>query len=103
MQWFIPSDDVEFDFGDADYPTDPFAFVRKSKDETCNRFGTSLIDLCYIQNMHILKVDSLKILMVRCVCVSCAPEFQCCYFCESSCLFYLSFDSDFYVSTIMHI
>ena len=32
-----------------------------------------------------------------------APEFQCCYFCESSCLFYLSFNFDFYVSTIMHL
>ena len=31
-----------------------------------------------------------------------APEFQCCYFCESSCLFYLSFNFDFYVSKIMH-
>ena len=27
--------------------------------------------------------------------VSFAPEFQCCYFCESSCLFYLSFNLDF--------
>ena len=34
--------------------------------------------------------------------VSFAPEFQCCYFCESSCLFYLSFNFDFYVSKIMH-
>ena len=32
--------------------------------------------------------------------VSFAPEFQCCYFCESSCLFYLSFKSDFFVSKI---
>ena len=32
-----------------------------------------------------------------------APEFQCCYFCESSCLFYLSFNFDFYVSKIMHL
>ena len=35
--------------------------------------------------------------------VSFAPEFQCCYFCESSYLFYLSFNSDFYVSKIMHL
>ena len=35
--------------------------------------------------------------------VSFAPEFQCCYFCESSCLFYLSLNSDFYVSKIMHL
>ena len=30
-------------------------------------------------------------------------NFQCCYFCESSCLFYLSFNFDFYVSKIMHL
>ena len=35
--------------------------------------------------------------------VSFAPEFQCCYFCECSCLFYLSFNFDFYVSKIMHL
>ena len=35
--------------------------------------------------------------------VSFAPDFQCCYFCESVCLFYLSFNSDFYVSKIMHL
>ena len=35
--------------------------------------------------------------------VSFAPEFQFCYFCESSCLFYLSFNFDFYVSKIMHL
>ena len=35
--------------------------------------------------------------------VSFAPEFQCCYFCEPSCLFYLSFNFNFYVSKIMHL
>ena len=36
--------------------------------------------------------------------VSFALEFQCCYFCESSSLFYLSFNySDFYVSKKMHL
>ena len=35
--------------------------------------------------------------------VSFAPEFQCYYFCESSCLFYLSLNSDSYVSKIMHL
>ena len=35
--------------------------------------------------------------------VSFAPEFQCCYFCESLYLFYLSFNFDFYVSKIMHL
>ena len=32
--------------------------------------------------------------------VSFAPDFQCCYFCESSRLFYLRFDLDFYVSKL---
>ena len=32
-----------------------------------------------------------------------APVFKCCYFCESSCLFYLSFNSDFYFSKIMRL
>ena len=35
--------------------------------------------------------------------VSFALEFQCCYFCESSCLIYLSFNFDFYVTKIMHL
>ena len=35
--------------------------------------------------------------------ISFAPEFQCCYFCEPSCLFYLSFNFDFYVSKIIHL
>ena len=30
--------------------------------------------------------------------VSFAPDFQCLYFCGSSCLFYLRFNFDFYVS-----
>ena len=35
--------------------------------------------------------------------VSFALEFQCCYFCEPSFLFYLNFNFDFYVSKIMHL
>ena len=35
--------------------------------------------------------------------VSFAPDFQCWYFCESACLFYLRFNFDFYVSKIMHL
>ena len=35
--------------------------------------------------------------------VSFAPEFQCCFFFESSCLFYLSFNFDFCVPKIMHL
>ena len=29
--------------------------------------------------------------------------FLCCYFCETSCLFYVSFTFDFYVLKIMHL
>ena len=32
-----------------------------------------------------------------------APEFQCCYFCESLCLFHLRFNCDFSVPKIMHL
>ena len=32
-----------------------------------------------------------------------APDFQCCYFCESSCLFCPGLYFDFYVSKIMHL
>ena len=35
--------------------------------------------------------------------VSFALDFQCWYFCESSCLFYLGFNFDFYVYKIMHL
>ena len=35
--------------------------------------------------------------------VSYAPKFHCCYFCESSGMCYLSFNSDFYVSKIMDL
>ena len=35
--------------------------------------------------------------------ISFAPEFQYDFFCESSSLFYLSLNSDFYVSKIMHV
>ena len=35
--------------------------------------------------------------------VSFAPDFQFCYFGESSCLIYLNFNSDSYVSKIMHL
>ena len=32
-----------------------------------------------------------------------APDFHCCYFCKSSCLFYLRFNFDFYVSKVLHL
>lgn len=54
LQDFIPFDDLHFVFGDTEYPTDMFNINRRSKDETCNRFGTSLIDLCCTHNIHTL-------------------------------------------------
>ena len=45
----------------------------------------------------------LRIDLLRIAPDSFAPDFQCWYFCESSCLFYLSFNFDFYVSKIMHL
>ena len=35
--------------------------------------------------------------------ISFAPDFQCCYFCGSSCWFYLGLHFDFYVSKILHL
>ena len=37
--------------------------------------------------------------LVRFLC----SGFQSCYFCKSSCLFYLTFNFDFYVFKIMHL
>ena len=54
LQDFIPYDDLEFVFGDTDYPTDTFDIPRKSKDETYNRFGISLLDICCTYNIHVL-------------------------------------------------
>ena len=54
LQDFIPYDDLEFVFGDTDYPTDTFDIQRKSKDETYNRFGISLLDICCTYNIHVL-------------------------------------------------
>ena len=54
LQDFIPFDDLQFVFGETDNPTDQFDTPRKSKDDTCNRFGTSLIDLCCAHNIHVL-------------------------------------------------
>ena len=54
LQDFIPFDDLQFVFGETEYPMDQFDIIRKSKDDTCNRFGTSLIDLCCTINIHVL-------------------------------------------------
>ena len=45
---------LNFVFGETDYPTDPFDMPRQSKDETHNRFGISLLDICCSCNMHVL-------------------------------------------------
>ena len=51
---FIPNDDLEYIFGKTEYPTDPFEMRRASQDETQNRFGISLLDLCCMYNIHVL-------------------------------------------------
>ena len=54
FQYFLPSDDLQFVFGETDYPSDTFDIRWKSKDENYNRFGRSLIDLCCIYDIHVL-------------------------------------------------
>ena len=54
LQDFIPYDDLEFVFGHTDYPTDPYDIQGQSKDETYNRLGISLLDLCCTYNIHVL-------------------------------------------------
>ena len=54
LQDFIPFEDLQFVFGETEYSADPFDITRQSKDDTCNRFGTSLIDLCCTHNIHVL-------------------------------------------------
>ena len=52
---FIPQDDLDFIFGDTDYPGDTFNLDRNSKDTiTYNNFGLSLIDLCCEHDIHML-------------------------------------------------
>ena len=55
------------------------------------------------RNLFLIQKGSRKDLFGFNWWVSFAPEFQCCYFCEPSCLFYLSFNFDFYVSKIIHL
>ena len=50
---FIPYDDLDFDFGETDYPGDMFSLNRNSKDsQTYNKFGLSLVDLCCEHDIH---------------------------------------------------
>ena len=51
---FIPFDDLQFVFGETEYPTDQFDIIRKSKDDTCNRFGAFFIGLCCTHSIHVL-------------------------------------------------
>ena len=53
---FIPYDDLDFVFGETDYPGDMFSLNRNSKDlQTYNKFGLSLVDLCCEHDIHMLK------------------------------------------------
>ena len=53
FQDFIPNDDLQFVFGDTDYPSDTFNIHRESKDETYNRFGTYFVELCCTYGIHV--------------------------------------------------
>ena len=54
LQDCIPFDNLQFVFGETAYPTDQFDTIRNSKDDTCNRFGTFLIDMWCSHNIHVL-------------------------------------------------
>ena len=52
---YIPYDDLDFIFGETDYPGDTLSLDRNSKDaNTYNKFGLSLIDLCCEHDIHML-------------------------------------------------
>ena len=52
---FIPNDDLDFVFGETDYPSDIFNLNRNTKDlQAYNKFGLSLIDLCCEHDIQML-------------------------------------------------
>ena len=52
---FIPNDDLDFVFGETDYPSDIFNLNRNTKDlQAYNKFGLSLVDLCCEHDIHML-------------------------------------------------
>ena len=55
FQDFIPDDNIEYIFGENDYPGDTFNLLRRSQDcEVYNNFGLSLIELCCEYDVHML-------------------------------------------------
>ena len=78
----------------------------KFLEEICFYLTRSWIDIFVIVKTNVFGIDGGRLRLGLSWfnwLVSFAPEFLCCYFCESSCLFYLSFNFDFYVSKIMHL
>ena len=52
----IPYDDLDFVFGETDYPGDMFNLNRNSNDsQAYNKFGLPLVDLCCEHDIHMLK------------------------------------------------
>ena len=52
---YVIDDNIDFVFGEnVPYPKDSFNLKRKSKDDTYNRFGLSLIELCCTYGIHTL-------------------------------------------------
>lgn len=55
LEDFIPADGIDLVFGgETAYPNDSFCLSRSSKDSSLNRFGSSLIDLCCLHEIHIM-------------------------------------------------
>ena len=59
---YISHDDIDFIFGDTDYPGHTFNLDGNSKDIN-NKFGFSLMDYCCEHDIHMLKGVSLMMLM----------------------------------------
>ena len=57
FQDFIPHDELQFVFGETDYPSDTFEMPRISKDNTYNRLGRiSLIYVVLLVYMYLMDV-----------------------------------------------
>lgn len=53
LEDYIPCDDIDLIFnGETAYPGDTFCLPRNNKDSVLNRFGSSLIELCCMHNLH---------------------------------------------------
>lgn len=49
---FLSDDNLSYIFGDSDYDGSTFSLPRNNKDNICNNFGKSLLNLCYIYDIQ---------------------------------------------------